>query len=159
MLYCHIHVHAKIYIYMLDTYWRSNKRRRKTSLTIFTSQFIARVRKGCSGLRVRGSWWTNINCNILTSLLWLSHCVFLVLKGCSTGGLGPTLLDAGFLYSILSASSLDPKLHRGSRGPPRPGVAFPTTTRLKLAWNSTGSSNSTELYNRSTPTRSLKSNV
>ena len=37
---------------------------------------------------------------------------------------------------ILSATSQVPKLHRGSRGPPRPGVAFPTTFRLQLAWNS-----------------------
>ena len=42
---------------------------------------------------------------------------------------GP-LLDAGFLYCILWASSLDPKLHRGSRGAPRSGVAFPTTSGL-----------------------------
>ena len=54
--------------------------------------------------------------------------------------LGPTLLDAGFLHCIPSASSLDPKLHRGSRGSPRPGVAFPTTPLLQLAWNSTGNS-------------------
>ena len=45
---------------------------------------------------------------------------------CSTGGPGPTLLGDGFLYCTLSASSLVPKLHRGSRGPLRPGVAFPT---------------------------------
>ena len=88
---------------------------------------------------------------------------------CSLGLLNrrPTLLDAGFLYCILSASSLGPKLHRGFRGPLRSGVAFPTTSRLQLSgtptvWNSTGnstgSSNSTELYNRSTPTRSLKLN-
>ena len=38
------------------------------------------------------------------------------------------MLDAGFLYCILSAFSLDPKLHQGSRGPPRPDVAFPTTS-------------------------------
>ena len=42
----------------------------------------------------------------------------------------PTLLGDGFLYCILSATSLVPKLHRGSRGPPRPGVVFPTTSRL-----------------------------
>ena len=70
----------------------------------------------------------------MTPLLWPSRCVFLVLWGCSTGGLGPTLLDAGFLYCILSASSLDPKLHRGSRGPPRSGVAFPTSSHLQLSW-------------------------
>ena len=49
---------------------------------------------------------------------------------CSTGALGSTLLGAGFFYCILSASSLDPKLHRGSQGPLRPGVAFLTTSRL-----------------------------
>ena len=37
----------------------------------------------------------------------------------------PTLLGAGFLYCILSATSQVPKLHRGSRGSFRPGVAFP----------------------------------
>ena len=40
-----------------------------------------------------------------------------------------SLLDDGFLYSILSATSLVPKLHRGSRGALRPGVAFPTKSR------------------------------
>ena len=49
-------------------------------------------------------------------------------------------------------------IHQGPK-PLRPGVAFPTTPRLHWNSNSTGSSNSTELYNRSTPTRSLKSNV
>ena len=62
---------------------------------------------------------------------------------CPTGGSGPTLLCDGFPYCILSATSLVPKLHRGSRGPPRPGVAFPTTSIsnwLQLNWhrNSTG---------------------
>ena len=33
---------------------------------------------------------------------------------------------------ILSATFQVPKLHRGSRGPPRPGVAFPTTSGLQL---------------------------
>ena len=214
---------------------------------IFTSLFIARVQKGCSGFACERELEIEHNCNILTPLLWPSRCVFLVsflFSWCSTGSLGPTLLDSGFLYCILSASSLDPKLHRGFRGPPRSGVAFPTTSRpsrcvflvsfpclscslgaqpeaegplcwmlafftasyqyllrtpnsigvpegplgrvrlslphldsscLELYWqlhwppgrrtqlepelNSTGSSNSTELYNRSTPTRSLKSNV
>ena len=43
------------------------------------------------------------------------------------------LLSAGFFYHILSPTGLAPKLHRGFRGPLRPGVAFPTTSRLKLA--------------------------
>ena len=69
----------------------------------------------------------------------------------------PTLLGDGFLYCILSATSLVPKLHRGSRGPPRPGVVLPTTsclspspTLLQLPTHLT--SVLTELYNSSTPT-------
>ena len=46
---------------------------------------------------------------------------------------GLTLLCDGFLYCILSAFSLDPKLHRGFRGSPRSGMAFPTTPRLQLS--------------------------
>ena len=44
--------------------------------------------------------------------------------------LGSTVLGADFLYCILSASSLDPTLHRGSRGSLRLGVVLPTTARL-----------------------------
>ena len=101
---------------------------------IFISHFIARVRKRCVWFYCERELETEHNWNILTPNLWPSRCVFPVLFGCSTGGLGPTLLDAVFLYCILSASSLDPKLHRGSRGPPRSGVAFPTTACLQLSW-------------------------
>ena len=47
----------------------------------------------------------------------------------SNSGPGPALLGDGFLYCILSPTSLVPKLNRGSRGPLRPGVAFSTTSR------------------------------
>ena len=63
-------------------------------------------------------------------------------------------------------------IHQVSRGPLRPGVAFLTTPRLQLRpifnstancpqlnWQLFSDSNSTELYNGSTPTRSLKSHV
>ena len=57
---------------------------------------------------------------------------------CSTGGPGvhsagcckDAVKKASTQYCILSATSLVPKLHRGSQGPPRPGVAFPTISRL-----------------------------
>ena len=67
-----------------------------------------------------------------------------------------TLLGDGFLYCILSTSSLDPN-SSVPKWPLRPDVAF-LSNCLELNWpelNSTGSSNSTELYNRSTPTRSI----
>ena len=77
---------------------------KKTSLTIFLPlTLFVRFRKGCVGFTVRGSWRPNINCNILTPLLWPSRCVFLVLQCCSTGGLGPT---AGCWLSLLHLISI-----------------------------------------------------
>ena len=130
--------------------WRNDKdARRKSSLTKYLPlTLFVRVRKVVWGFTVRGSWRPN-----RTEILWPQTygrqcCVFLVLW-CSTGGPEATLLGDGFLYGILSASSPD----LNSSGP------------FGLMWlslhitsptgcNSTRSSNSTELYNRSTPTRS-----
>ena len=89
---------------------------------------------------------------------------------CSTGSPGPTLLGDGFLYCILSATSLVPKLHQGSRGPLRPDVVFTYHNSSISVSNSTATGTRTvltsvltELYNSSTPTRSptrsLKSHV
>ena len=93
---------------------------------------------------------------------------------------GPSFrLSAGFLYHILSPTGLVPKLHRGSQGPLRPGVAFPTTSCLRCLWSPTHQGSQgppppgflyhilsatlwtptvwlpvlTELYNSSTPTQ------
>ena len=87
---------------------RKWQRRRKTSLTIFTSHFIVRVRKGLlkvcmlEGVGDRTETYSR-------------HVVFLVLW-CSTGGPEATLLGDGFLYGILSASSPDLNLS-GPKGP------------------------------------------
>ena len=117
---------------------------------------------------MRGSWRPNRNCNILTTTLMAVNVVSFSFSWCSTGGPGPTLLGDGFLYCILSATSLVPKLYRGSRGPLRPGVVLPTTSRLSplqlyCNWNLASNSVLTELYNSSTstrsPSRSLKSHV
>ena len=67
------------------------------------------------GFTVRGSWRPNI-----TEIFWPQSygrqlCVFSFF-GCSTGALGFTLLGAGFLYCILSASSPDLNLS-GPKGP------------------------------------------
>ena len=88
---------------------------------------------------MRGSWRPNRNWNIFTlTLMAVTLCL-----SCSPDAQPevqrPTLLGDSFLYCILSATSLVPKLHRGSRGPPRPGVAFPIISRtlrleLELAW-------------------------
>ena len=69
-------------------------------------------------------------------------------------------LMAGNVVSFSFSSG--PQFNQGSREPLRPGVAFPTTSRLQLCpiFNSTGlTSVLTELYNSSTPTRYLKSHV
>ena len=120
---------------------------RKTQVDFFTNIFnLSLYCKGSKGLfkglRVRRSWRPNINCNILTPLLWPSRCVFLVLLM-----LGST--PSGFPMA------------------PSVGCGFPYHIWSLAVWNSTGNcfldSNSTELNNNSTPTRSptgsLKSNV
>ena len=45
---------------MIKTDARNDKGRRKTSLTIFTSPFIARVPKGCSRFACERCWRPNI---------------------------------------------------------------------------------------------------
>ena len=79
---------------------------------------------------MRGSWRSNITAIFWPPLLWPSTLCLSRSPDAQPEALESTLLGDGFLYSILSATSLVPKLHRGSRGPLRPGVAFPTTSRL-----------------------------
>ena len=90
-------------------------------LTLFV-----RVRKGllkvcvCEGVGDQTETSIFSPLNLWPSTLCLSCSLML-----NRGPWGP-----GFLYCILSATSLVPKLHRGSQGPLRPGVAFLTTSRL-----------------------------
>ena len=127
---------------------------------MYLSLYCKGLKRVTQVLRVRGSWRPNRNCNILTlTLMAVTLCL-----SCSPDAQPevqrPTLLGDGFLYCILSATSLVPKLHWGSRGPPWPGVAFPTTSCLSPTATLCNSPlNSTELYNSSTPTQSLKSHV
>ena len=108
MLYCHIHVHAEIYKYMLDTYRRNDNRRRKSSLTKYLPLTLLQgFEKGYSRFACERELEIEHNCNILTSTLMAVNVVSFLFFWCSTGALGPTLLGAGFLYCILSASSLD----------------------------------------------------
>ena len=151
LLYSHLHVHAASQRHnIIDR--RMNKRRMiKTQedffTIIFTSLFIARVRKGCWRVSCKRMLETEHKVHILTPLLWPSRCVFLVFLDAQPEVLGSTL--SGLF-----------------RGPPRSGVAFPTTSGLyclEVCWQLLWDPNSTELNNNSTPTRSptgsLKSNV
>ena len=78
---------------------------------------------------------------------------------CSTGG--PGAHSAGFLYYILSATSLDPN-SSGPQGPPPPGLSTTSCLLTRLISNCL-TSVLTELYNSSTstqsPTRSLEWHV
>ena len=56
---------------------------------------------------MRGYWRSNVNF-IFWPHCYDRHVVSFLISWYSTGAIGSTLLDAGFLYCILSASSLDP---------------------------------------------------
>ena len=131
---------------MLDSYWCNELIRRKhdndKDAWRKTQEVLQGFERVVQGLHVRGSWRSNINCNIFTPLLWPSRCVFLVLLM-----LGST--PSGFPRA------------------PSVGCGFPYHIWSLAVWNSTGNcfldTKSTELNNNSTPTRSptgsLKSNV
>ena len=110
-----------------------NKRRVKVPLKIIcTSHFIVRVRKGLLKVLL---WegvedWTELQ-YIDPHSYGRQCCVFLVLQGCSTGCPGAHL-SAGWWLSLLHliTNFSGPQLIRGPRGLLRPGVAFPTTSRL-----------------------------
>ena len=136
--YAYIH----IYMFMQDTYWCnklircSNKRRRKTSLTKYLPLTLLQgFEKVVWGFTMRGCWRLNI-----TEIFWPQtyghHVVSFLFFWCSTGALGSPLLGAGFLYCILSASSLDPN----SSGPQAPSAwcGFPYHISPPTVCNSTG---------------------
>ena len=114
MLYCHLLIHAHIYIYILDTYRHNDNRcndkdARRTSLQIYLPLTLLQgFEKGYSRFACERELETEQNWNILTPNLWLS----VLCRSCSPDTqpevLGSTLPGAGFLYCILSASSLDP---------------------------------------------------
>ena len=120
------HLHICTYICRIihsDTTIKAQEGKRRNEgrmRKIFTSHFIARVWKGCSRFACERVLETEHKLYILTPLLWPSRCIFLVLLmlGSTPSGLFP--------------------------GPPRSGVAFPTTSGLyclefywQLLWNPT----------------------
>ena len=101
------------YIYILDTYRRidnrrKNKGRRKTSLQLYLPLILL---QGFDRLACERMLETEHKLHILTPLLWPSRCVFLVLLDAQPEVLGST--PSGVF-----------------RGPPRLGVALPTTSGL-----------------------------
>ena len=119
MLYAHLRYHNDAMIKTQEDFFN------KICLPLTLLQGFEKV---IQGFRMRGSWRLNRNCNILTPNLWPAMLCLSRSPDAQSEALGSTLLGAGFLYCILSVTSVVPKLNGGFRGPPRPGVAFPTTS-------------------------------
>ena len=157
-----IHLCYMLLYSITTTQWwrRSDKyRRRKTSLTKYLPLTLLQgFEKGYSRFACERELETEHNWNILTLNLWPSTLCLSrsqILNRRSRGHSAVWWLSLRHLISVFS----EPQLITAQR-PLRPDVAFPTTSRLQLAATQLHlDSNSTELYNRSTPTRSLKSNV
>ena len=143
--YCciHIYTYTHIYIYMLDTYRRNdnrrkNKGRRKEDTRRLLYKYIylsiyCKVRKGCWRFACERVLETEHKLHILTPLLWPSRCVFLVLL---------------MLGSTLSG------LSEGPLGRVWPSLPHLVSSCLEVCWQLLWDSNTTELNNNSTPTRS-----
>ena len=151
-------------------YWIHTDAMIKTQEDFFTNIYLSLYCKGSKrftqSFRVSEIWRPNRNCNNLTPKLWPSA----LCLSRSPGLLNrrPRAHSAGWWLSLMHLISIfsGPQLIRAP-SPFRPGMSFPTTSRptpTPTVCNLTGrnchwDSNSTELYTRSTPTRSLKSNV
>ena len=152
-------------MFMQDTYWRNKQTQEDFFRKIYTSHFIVRVRKGLLKVCVwEGAGERTETAIFWPPLLWPSTLYLSRSPDAQPEALGFNLLCAGFLYCILSASSLDPNPSGLSEGPlSRVRLSLP-----HLVYNSVSNCLElslepncvlTELYNSSTPTRSLKSHV
>ena len=118
VLCCHLLIHAHIYIYILDTYRRNDK---DAGRLLYKYMYLSLYCKGSKRVtqrsRVRGSWWPNINCNILTPTLMAVNVMSFSFSRCSTGG--PGAHSAGWWLSLLHLFSnfSGPELNRGPRAP------------------------------------------
>ena len=150
MLYSHICINASQRHNIKDRRMKENAWR-KTQEDFFNNILPLILLQGfesvVQGFACERMLETEHKLHILTPLLWQSRCVFLVLLDAQPEVLGST--PSGLF-----------------RGPPRLGVAFPTSSGLyclEVCWQLPWDPNSTELNNNSTPTRSptgsLKSNV
>ena len=119
---------------------------------MYLSLYCNGAKRVTQGFMVRGSWRPNITAIFWPRLLWLSALCLSRSPGLLTGG--PGTHSAGFLYNILSKTSLDPN----SSGAPRAPSAwcdFPYhISSITHLISNCLTSVLTELYNSSTPTQS-----
>ena len=99
---------------------------------MYLSLYCKGSKRVIQGLRVRGSWRPNRTEIFWPPLLWPSALCLSRSPDAQLEALISTLLGAGFPYCILSASSLDPKLHRGSRGLSLPHLVY---NSVRSPWN------------------------
>ena len=128
---------------------------------MYLSLYCKGSKRVTQGLRLRGCWRPNITATFWPIVLWPSAlCLSCSPDAQPEAQRSSSLLDDGFLYCILSASSPD----LNSSAPPDPSVwcGFPyhfssMTPSPTLTGIRTLTSVLTELYNSSTPTQSLRS--
>ena len=153
MLYCHLHHHNDTIIKMQEDFFN------KIYVPLTLLQGFKKVTQG---LRVRGSWRPNRNFNILTPTLMAVNVVFFVHLMLNWRPWGPLCWVMAFFTASYQQLLWSP----GSIGVPEGPFGrmwfyvhlVPLPLQLYCNSNSTASV-LTELYNSSTPTRSLKSHV
>ena len=137
-----------------------NNRCRKTSLTIFTSHFIARVRKGLLNVCVWEGFGDQTELKYFDPHSYsCQSCVFLILQMLNRRPWAPLCWVLAFFTASYQHLLWTP-IQSGLPRAPSAGCGFPyhissISFQLYCDWDS----NSTELYNSSMPTRSPKSHV
>ena len=177
LLYSHLHHHSASQRHNIKDRCMIKRRRKDFFRKIFTSHFIARVQKGYWKVTCERMLETEHKLHILTPLLWLSRCVFLVLLDAQPEVLGstPSEVSEGPLgrvwpslpHLVSGCLEICWQLLRGFSECPlgRVWSSLPhlVSNSLGVCWQLLWDPNSTELNNNSTPTRSptgsLKSNV
>ena len=158
------------YIYWIHTDAMITNAGRLLYKNIYLSLYCKGSKRVTQGLRVKGSWRSNITAIFWPPNLWPSRCVFLVLLILNRRPWDQLFWVLAFFTASYQHLLWTPT-HQGPNGPF--GLVWFSLPHLVYNWlqlqlNSTGrrtqlatdwNRNSTELYNRSTPTRSLKSNV
>ena len=121
MLYCHLQIH--IYIYTQHHNNTINKQTQEDFLInyVYLSLYCKGSKRVTQCLRMRESWRPNITATFWPLLLWASTLCLSCSPDAQPEAQRPSsLLDDGFLYCILSASSLDPN----SSGPQAPSAWY-----------------------------------
>ena len=124
---------------------------------MYLSLYCKGLKRVTQGLRVRGSWRPNINCNILTPHSYgRQRCVFLVLLMLNRRPWGPLCWVLAFFTASYQQLLWSPNSIEVPEGP----FGWVWLSLPHLVYNSVSNCNCncnsvlTELYNSPTPTRS-----